>query len=194
MDMFVFDSQQDEDLEKETALSDDKSLMVSISGVRGVLGPGMNPETAARYTAAYASWLDGRHVVVGRDTRASGPLISDIVVSVLRFMGIDVTDVSIAATPTVEIVVKHLNADGGIIITASHNNEKWNALKFLDSNGEFIDEKAVEVVKASVGSEDLQFGKCDPVGGYKREDGADEVHIEKILGLPVIDRDRKSVV
>ncbi|MCK4537779.1 MAG: phosphoglucosamine mutase [Candidatus Krumholzibacteria bacterium] len=173
-------------------MKEDKSLMVSVSGVRGILGPGMNPESAARYTAAYASLLGCRHVVVGRDTRASGPLLSEMVVSVLRFMGIDVTDLGIAATPTVEIMVGHLDADGGIIITASHNDEKWNALKFLDSNGEFIDEKAVAAIRTSVESGDLQYRRCDPVGGYNREDGADDVHIARILGLPVIDRKKIS--
>jgi len=99
------------------------SLMVSVSGVRGLLGDDMNPEVAARFAAAYATWLGGTRVVIGRDTRASGPALLSAAVAALRFLGIDVVDVGIAATPTVELMVGHLGCDGGIIITASHNNE-----------------------------------------------------------------------
>jgi len=124
--------------------------MVSVSGVRGLLGGGMNPEVAARFTAAYAAWLGGSRVVIGRDSRASGPVLSSAAVSALRFRGIDVTDLGIASTPTVEIMVGELGADGGIIVTASHNNERWNALKFLDGNGEFINSAAVRFIRERV--------------------------------------------
>ena len=117
--------------------------MVSVSGIRGLLGDDMNPEVAARFAAAYATWLGGTRVVIGRDSRASGPALSAAAAAALRFLGVDVIDVGIAASPTVEIMVGRLGCDGGIIITASHNNEKWNALKLLDGRGEFIDEAAV---------------------------------------------------
>ena len=91
----------------------------------------MNPEVAARFAAAYATWLGGTRVVIGRDSRASGPALSAAASAALRFLGINVIDVGIAATPTVELMVGRLGCDGGIIITASHNNEKWNALKLL---------------------------------------------------------------
>lgn len=161
--------------------------MVSVSGVRGVLGQGMNPEVAARFTAAYAMWLGGSCIVVGRDTRASGPILSSAVVSALRFRGVDVIDTGVASTPTVEIMVGELDADGGIIITASHNNERWNALKFLDGSGEFIDSGAVRFILDRVGGTDALFETPVRLGSYDSCENADRVHIDRILGLGCID-------
>ncbi|HSG29543.1 MAG TPA: phosphoglucosamine mutase [Candidatus Krumholzibacterium sp.] len=164
-----------------------ESLMVSISGVRGILGEGMNPAAAERYTAAYAEWLKGSHVVVGRDSRASGRSLSHAVVSALNFKGIEVTDIGIASTPTVEIMVEELGADGGIIITASHNNERWNALKFLDSSGEFIDASAVEAIEAMVAGSGILYDPPGRPGLCRKVEDADQTHIERILGLDVLD-------
>ncbi len=164
------------------------SLMVSVSGVRGLLGRGMNPEAAARFTAAYAAWLGGSRVVIGRDSRASGPVLSSAAVSALRFRGIDVVDLGIASTPTVEIMVGELGADGGIIVTASHNNERWNALKFLDGNGEFIDSSAVRFIRERVESSDSLFDAPSGMGTYEMFGDADRVHIGRITGLECIDR------
>lgn len=164
--------------------------MVSVSGVRGILGEGMNPEVAARFTAAYANWLKGNLIVVGRDTRASGPSIASAVFSVLRFKGIDVVDIGIASTPTVEIMVEELGADGGIIITASHNNEKWNALKFLDGKGEFIDQAAVDLIRGEVDSKSILYGPPDRSGSYSVVDNADNIHIDRIAALGCIDPEK----
>ncbi len=165
------------------------SLMVSVSGVRGLLGDDMNPEVAARFAAAYAAWLGGKRVVIGRDSRASGPALSAAASSALRFLGIDVIDVGIAATPTVELMVRHLGCDGGIVITASHNGEAWNALKLLDGQGEFIDSAAVTRIRELVESEGGLYAPAGRYGSYEVYDGADRDHIDRILSLDIIDRD-----
>lgn len=161
--------------------------MISVSGVRGILGKSMDPEIAARFAAAYGSWLAGQKVVIGRDSRASGPALSSAVSAALRFMGIDIIDVGIAATPTVELMVRHLDADGGIIITASHNNEDWNALKFLDGKGEFIDSDAVAIIRGKVEGEEGLYSPPQRIGSYSRFDSADDIHIDRILDLECID-------
>jgi len=170
-------------------VNNDDRLMVSISGVRGMLGGGMNPEVAARWTAAFAGSLGAGEVAVGRDTRASGPALASAVFGALRFSGFDVVDLGIAATPTVEIAVGHLGAAGGIIITASHNDERWNALKFLGPGGEFIDSAAVDAMAGRVTGGASLFEPPGRIGRYEWFDGADLVHIERIVGLPCIDAD-----
>ena len=163
-------------------------LMAGVSGVRGIVGSGMNPEIATRFTAAFASRMSGGLVVVGRDTRASGPLLASAVFTALRFKGIDAIDLGIASTPTVEIMVEELGADGGIIITASHNGPEWNALKFLDSRGEFLSGADMdEVSKRALGPEPL-FGKTETFGSLEANDTGDAVHIKRILELARIDR------
>jgi phosphomannomutase len=163
--------------------------MVSVSGVRGLLGDDMNPEVAARFAAAYAAWLGGTRMVIGRDTRASGPSLVSAAAASLRFLGIDVVDVGIAATPTVELMVGRLGCDGGIVVTASHNGEKWNALKLLDGNGEFIDSAAVARITELVESDEGLYIAPGLYGSYESYDGADDDHIERILSLDCIDGD-----
>ncbi len=164
------------------------TLMVSVSGVRGLLGDDMNPEVAARFAAAYAAWLGGKRIVIGRDSRASGPALSAAAAAALRFLGIDVVDIGIAATPTVEIMVRHLQCDGGIVITASHNGEAWNALKLLDGQGEFIDSAAVTRIRELVESEGGLYSPPERYGSYETYDGADRDHINRILSLDLIDK------
>lgn len=178
--------------------------MVGVSGVRGIVGSGMNPEIAARFTAAFASRLSGGLVVVGRDTRASGPLIAEAVFASLRFKGFTAVDLGVASTPTVEIMVAELGASGGIIITASHNGPEWNALKFLDAAGEFLSAAAMDDVSrlvygpaaspetASAGPAipASLFGPVASFGPYTANDTGDAVHIKKILELPRIDREK----
>ncbi|HVO76354.1 MAG TPA: phosphoglucosamine mutase [Candidatus Bathyarchaeia archaeon] len=171
-------------------MSQRDDLMAGVSGVRGIVGSGMNPETAVRFTAAFASHLAGGLVAVGRDTRASGPLLSSAVFSALGFKGITAVDLGIASTPTVEIMVGELRADGGIVITASHNGPEWNALKFLDSHGEFLSARDMEEVsRRSLGGEPL-FDKPGGMGSVVANGTGDAVHIRKILELARIDRDR----
>lgn len=163
--------------------------MVSVSGVRGILGTGMNPDVATRYTAAFSYRKWNGLVVVGRDTRASGPLLASAVFSTLRFNGIDVVDLGVASTPTVEIMVEEIGADGGIIITASHNGPEWNALKFLRSDGEFLSAEEMEEVELKAESGVGFFGMLERIGELTRNDSGDAVHIRKILELERIDRE-----
>ena len=165
-------------------------LLAGVSGVRGIVGSGMNPEVAVRFTAAFASRLAGALVVVGRDTRASGPLLASAVFSALQFKGITAVDLGIASTPTVEIMARELGAGGGIVITASHNGPEWNALKFLDSSGEFLSESDMEdVAKRAFGAEPL-FERPATFGALRPNDTGDAVHIRKILELSRIDREK----
>ncbi len=165
-------------------------LMAGVSGVRGIVGSGMNPEIAARFSAAYASRLSGRLVVIGRDTRASGPLIVSAVSTALRFKGITVVDLGVASTPTVEIMVVELGAAGGVVVTASHNGPEWNALKFLDSRGEFLSaEEMGDIAKRALGAECL-FDAAQSFGPLVANETGDAIHIEKILALGRIDREK----
>lgn len=165
----------------------DKSLMISISGIRGLLSSGMNPETVSRFTAAYAAELNQGRVIVGRDARASGASLMSAVCSSLQFMGFDVVNLGIATTPTVEIMVDELKAEGGIIVTASHNGPDWNALKFLDSNGEFLSSEEIDRIKQRVESDEHLFSEPDMFGQCKPYENSDTVHINRILKLDCID-------
>ena len=174
------------------------TLIKSISGIRGTIGgaPGENltPLDAMKFASAYAEVLKKksgkRHptVVLGRDARMSGEMIKRAVISGLTGMGVHVKDLDLSTTPSVEMAVKGLQADGGIILTASHNPVEWNALKMLDANGEFISAETGKEILALAENEDFIFedvwhlgGVEDYPGGYIRE------HIESILNLPVID-------
>jgi len=146
----------------------------------------------ARYVSAFASLIEPGTVVIGRDTRPSGPIFSVVANSVLQFMGFSVVDIGVAATPTVEIMVQELSASGGIIITASHNGPEWNALKFLGPGGEFFSadvmEELIKIVEEGTGV----FEKIGEFGVVKNEEAADAIHIKNILELPVIDREKVS--
>jgi phosphomannomutase len=169
-----------------------ESLMMSVSGVRGLLGEGMNPEVASRFTAAFARDLGRGMVVVGRDSRPSGPLIADAVDATLRFAGLAVVDLGIVSTPTVEIMVSELGASGGIVITASHNGPEWNALKFLDPLGEFLGAEEMERIIQLVRSGEPLHPVPGEFGALRRDDSGDAIHIKKILELPLMDREAVS--
>ena len=151
------------------------TLIKSISGIRGTIGgkvgEGLSPVDTVRFTAAYGTWIQNRcqkqspTVVVGRDARISGDMIRQLVVSTLQALGIDVYDLGLSTTPTVEIAVQMQNADGGIILTASHNPKQWNALKLLNEKGEFINADDGAAVLAIAEADDYNFaevenGKC----------------------------------
>lgn len=176
------------------------ALIKSISGIRGTIGgvPGDNlsPLDVVRFTAAYGSWLkeslnDGtslrKKVVIGRDGRISGELVQRIVVSTLNALGIDVVDLGLSTTPTVEMAVVFEKADGGIILTASHNPKEWNALKLLNNKGEFIsgDEgaKILEIAAADL----FQFADVDNLGSYTTNETALEKHIQMVVDYPLVD-------
>jgi phosphomannomutase len=150
----------------------------------------MNPETAARYAAAYAKHIEPGTVLIGRDTRPSGPVLASAVSSSLRFLGFDVVDLGIAATPTVEIMVDELGAAGGVIITASHNGPEWNALKFLGPAGEFLTAEQMASVRLIAAGDGHVFPEPERIGSRATDDSADRVHIERILELGRIDPER----
>jgi len=163
-------------------------LRVSVSGVRGVIGDGLDAVTAARWAAAYGAWCPAGPVVVGRDSRPTGPMIRDAVTAALMSTGHDVIDIGIATTPTTEMAVQETDAVGGIIITASHNPIEWNALKFLDGGGLFLDAEANRVVKQHYDAEDGHV-RFDGIGAVSTADDADQRHLDAILALPWLDRD-----
>lgn len=175
----------------------DMTLIASISGIRGTIGgkpnEGLSPFSVVRFTAAYAFWLRGRcgrtdaKVVVGRDARISGTMVSQAVSATLQGCGISVLDIGYATTPTVEMAVTHLQAQGGIIITASHNGREWNALKLLNEQGEFLSAADGEsILKAGI-DDSYIFPPIDEIGSYSQVEGALDHHIDSILKLPLVD-------
>ncbi len=171
------------------------SLIKSISGIRGTIGgkPGNNlsPLDVVKFTAAYGTWLmqqgDKRKIVVGRDGRISGEMVQRLVVSTLNALGLDVVDVGLSTTPTVEMAVIFENAAGGIILTASHNPKEWNALKLLNEKGEFIDSKDGAALLALAEKEDFTFAPVDKLGSYIQNNTALQKHIETIVNYPLVD-------
>ncbi len=171
------------------------AIKKSISGMRGTIGgkPGNNltPVDIVTMTAAYGTWLiqSGLNpkVVVGRDGRISGPIVSQLAVNTLRSLGIDIVDLGLSTTPTVEMAVTAENAGGGIIFSASHNPKEWNALKLLNEKGEFISQAAGQTILALADKNDMEFCSVDDLGDYTTSDKYIEYHIDKIVDLKVID-------
>lgn len=175
------------------------TLIKSISGIRGTIGgkPGTNltPIDAVKFAAAYGIWLkeyskkEKLRVVIGRDARLSGEMIQNIVVSTLIGLGIDVIDLSLSTTPTVEIAVPMEKADGGIILTASHNPKQWNALKLLNEKGEFLDAAQGAKILEIAEKEDFDFAEVDDLGTITRNDAYIDIHIDEVLDLPLVDKE-----
>ena len=173
------------------------ALIKSISGIRGTIGgkpgAGLSPLDVVKFTASYATWAkqkSGKNkvkIVVGRDARISGEMVSSIVISTLSGMGCDVVNIGLATTPTTEIAVAAENADGGIILTASHNPKQWNALKLLDSNGEFLNAAEGEKILQIAESEDFDFAGVDDLGTVTDKDYLD-YHIQHVLNLKLVDK------
>ena len=170
--------------------SKDKVLMTSISGIRGVIGPGLNSEVAGRMAAAFGTWAPEGPIVVGRDSRVSGDMMRHAVVGALLSTGHDVIDLGIATTPTTEILVTTHGAAGGIILTASHNPEPWNALKLLNKEGLFLSQEEGETVLAIERENRAEHKPWDALGSWSEDSAAAEVHIRSILEQPWLDRDR----
>lgn len=173
------------------------SLIKSISGIRGTIGGRVNenltPLDVVKFASAFGTWLQNNKnkkdltLVIGRDARISGEMVNSLVCATLQGLGIHVVDLGLSTTPTVEVMVPELNADGGIILTASHNPKQWNALKLLNEKGEFITGENGAEVLALAESEDFDYAQVDDLGKYKtRNDGID-IHIQKILDLPMVD-------
>ena len=164
-------------------------LRVSISGIRGVVGDGLDAVTVARWAAAYGAWLPPGPVVVGRDTRPSGPMVFDAVAAALASTGHDVWDIGLATTPTTEVAVQESNAVGGVIITASHNPQQWNALKFLQGNGLFLTAAQNRELRQKYEDESGHV-TWDQLGAVSALDGADRQHLDAIHALPWLDVDK----
>lgn len=164
-------------------------LRVSISGIRGVIGDGLDAVTVSRWTAAFGAWLPDGPVVVGRDSRISGPMVLDAVAAALASTGHDVWDIGIATTPTTEIAVQQSNAVGGVIITASHNPQQWNALKFLSGSGLFLTAEQNRELRQRYedGSGHVAF---DKLGQVSLRTGSDRQHLDAICAVPWLDVDR----
>lgn len=172
------------------------TLIKSISGIRGTIGgktgENLTPLDAVKFAAAYGTWLkrtsnSNCKVVIGRDARLSGKMISDLVSSTLIGLGIDVIDLGLSTTPTVEIAVPMENANGGIILTASHNPKQWNALKLLNSKGEFISGEEGELILEIAEREDFDFVEVDDLGSVTLNETYIEKHIQAVLDLELVD-------
>jgi len=173
------------------------ALIKSISGIRGTIGgtigEGLSPVDIVKFTAAYAVWVKQKtpnkkcKVVVGRDARISGEMVNYLVNGTLMGMGVNIVHIGLAATPTVEMAVIEENADGGIILTASHNPKEWNALKLLNEKGEFItDIDGKEILKIAE-NDSFVFSTVDELGKEQFDNSFTDKHIDKILKLPLVD-------
>lgn len=171
------------------------TLIKSISGIRGTIGGkagnGLSPIDVVKFTAAFAAWAlkrsDKTSIVIGRDARISGEMVRNLVTGALQGMGYDVIDLGLSTTPTVELAVVQENAAGGIIITASHNPAEWNALKLLNSSGEFISsEDGLEILDLAESGE-LHFAPVSSLGSVRADDTYLQKHIDQILALPLVD-------
>jgi len=176
------------------------SLMISVSGIRGVVGESLTPKNLTAFASAFATWVrrsrENRdkscenglpRIVIGRDTRPTGKQIAGLVGNVLALSGCDVVDLGIATTPTVELATAAAKADGGLIITASHNPVEWNALKMLNHRGEFLSAEEVEQLLAIAEEEAFHSARWNGIGKLTLSNGYDNEHIDCILKMPFID-------
>ena len=172
------------------------TLIKSISGIRGTIGgptgDTLNPLDIVKFTTAYAQFIGGRKVVVGRDGRMSGLMVRNVVVGTLMGMGYDVIDIGYATTPTTELAVRMAGADGGIIITASHNPRQWNALKLLNREGEFLTAADGAEVLRMAEAEDFNYAEVDHLGSLTVDDTYNRRHIDSVLALKLVDREAIS--
>ena len=173
------------------------TLIKSISGIRGTIGgkigEGLNPIDIVRFTSGYGTWLKLNNkekklkVVVGRDARISGDMVKNLVIGSLQGLGIDIIDIGLATTPTTELAVEYSNADGGLILTASHNPKQWNALKMLNHKGEFLSDKDGKEVLSIAENENFYYTEVDNLGIVTENIDFEQKHIENILSLKLVD-------
>ena len=173
------------------------TLIKSISGIRGTIGgkvgESLTPLDIVRFTSSYALWIynnpksNSDLVVIGRDSRVSGLMISNIVSSTLMASGLNVLDLGLSTTPTVEMAVRLEKASGGIVITASHNPGNWNALKLLNHDGEFISEADGKKILEFSYEKYFHYKQVKDLGVYKKQENYHLIHIDKILNLPLVD-------
>ena len=176
------------------------TLIKSISGIRGTIGgapsENLTPLDAVKFAAAYGTWLkkyrgsDDLKVVIGRDARLSGPMIQELVSATLTGLGVDILDLGLSTTPTVEIAVPLEKADGGIILTASHNPKQWNALKLLNEKGEFLNAAQGQAILEIADSEGFDFATVDDLGRMEKNDTYLDAHVEQVLQLSLVDAEK----
>ncbi|MEO5681348.1 MAG: phosphoglucosamine mutase [Chitinophagaceae bacterium] len=173
------------------------ALIKSISGIRGTIGgysnENLTPPDIVKFAAAYGTWLskehNGKKVVIGRDGRMSGDMVSSLVINTLLALGINVVDLGLSTTPTVEMAVVWENADGGIIITASHNPKEWNALKLLNKAGEFINGEEGAAILQLAAKGDFLFASVDKMGQLTKNTHTLQKHIDAVVNYPLVDVD-----
>ncbi len=171
------------------------ALIKSISGIRGTIGgysnENLTPPDVVKFAAAYGSWLikqhNGKKVVIGRDGRISGDMVSSLVINTLLALGINVVDLGLSTTPTVELAVTWEKADGGIIITASHNPKEWNALKLLNGAGEFISAEDGAAILQLASKGDFVFAGVDKLGQLVKNTHTLQKHIDAVVNYPLVD-------
>jgi phosphomannomutase len=165
-------------------------LMVSVSGIRGRVGEALTPEVVARYAAAFGAWSIGRggsrQVVVGRDSRVSGPMFHRIVVGTLQLVGCDVIDIGLTTTPGCQLAVEHHHAAGGLMLSASHNPIEWNALKLIGSSGLFLEAAEGAAMRALV-EQGTPHASWDRIGRVIEDTGVAARHVDAVLAIPYID-------
>ncbi|MDY2586801.1 phosphoglucosamine mutase [Winogradskyella aquimaris] len=174
------------------------TLIKSISGIRGTIGgkveDNLTPIDAVKFAAAYGTWIkqqrnkENYRVVVGRDARISGEMIQSLVMNTLVGMGIHVIDLGLSTTPTVEVAVPMEHADGGIILTASHNPKQWNALKLLNHKGEFLNGEEGKKILDIAAANDMTFAEVDNLGKIIKNDAYIDLHIDEVLDLPLVNK------
>ena len=171
------------------------TLIKSISGIRGTIGgqagENLTPMDAVKFAAGYGAWLKKQHsnctVVIGRDARPSGQMIENLVISTLQGLGIHVINAGLSTTPTVEMLVPRYQAQGGIILTASHNPKQWNALKLLNDKGEFVSgSDGAEILELAEGGE-ISYAEVDDLGLLTEDTDGMQWHIDQILALSSVD-------
>src|SRR6266700_5788638 len=160
------------------------TLMVGVSGVRGLVGIDLTPEVVARWAAAFGTWAKHGKVVLGRDARTSGPMFTRAATAGLMSVGCEIIDVGLVTTPTVQLAVEHHRAAGGIILTASHNPIEWNALKFVGPDGIFLDSADGTRVRALADGRDIARGDWSAVGQLHEDGEAVARHLDAVLALP----------
>ena len=168
------------------------TLMVSVSGIRGRVGDSLTPEVVARYAAAFGAWSirqgGSKKIVVGRDSRVSGPMFHRIVVGTLQLAGCDVIDIGLTTTPGCQLAVEHHHAAGGLMLSASHNPIEWNALKCIGSTGLFLEAAQGAAMRALVDT-GIPYATWDGIGTVTTDDGVSSRHIESVLAIPYVNAD-----
>ncbi|MEJ2113624.1 MAG: phosphoglucosamine mutase, partial [Flavobacteriaceae bacterium] len=174
------------------------TLIKSISGIRGTIGgkveDNLTPIDIVKFASAYGTWIkqqrnkENYRVVVGRDARISGEMVQNLVMNTLVGLGINVVDVGLSTTPTVELAVALEHADGGIILTASHNPKQWNALKLLNATGEFLNAAEGEDILTIAESNTMEFSTVDHLGKITKNQAYIDIHIDEVLALPLVNK------